>query len=156
MVAVVGLPADDGLGAVLGMPGAGFWAPDRVLRRLAAPDALLNIIDARQEIRDGVDDVVRSALMHASIGASALESLFLLRKRFPLFERQPDFVAADGKANGPHPRIEAFLDTGYGIVHLNARLHGGDFQVDSVLQAHVRVGPARWHIRRAHSGVRLV
>src|SRR6266702_2549717 len=107
MVAVVGLPAGSGLRAVLGMLGIGFQAPDdEFLGCLAAPDAPLNVIDARQEIRNGIDDVMRSALMHASVGARAPERLLLLRKRFPLVEGQPDLVAADGKADGPHSRVE--------------------------------------------------
>src|SRR2546428_1155541 len=125
MVAVVSLPAGSDLRAVLGMLGIGFQPPDdRLLGCLAAPDAPLNVIDARQEIRNGFDDVVRSALMHAGVGASALDGLLLLRKRLPLLVLKPDFVAADGKADGPHPRVEPFLVTGDPIIHLYARFDG--------------------------------
>jgi len=123
---------------------------------LATPHALLNVVDAGHKVRDRVDDVMRSALLHAAKSATALDGLLLVGQGPPGVEREADFVAADGKTDGPHARVEAFLDARDGIVHLHAGLHRGDLEVDGVLQAHVRVGPSRGHIRRAHGGVRLV
>src|SRR5438105_10844807 len=157
IVATGGLPADVGLTAILSMlvtEPPGF--PSAPLGCLAAPDAFLNVIDAGHEVRDCVDDVMRTALLHAGVGAIALGGLLALRKRLPVLEGEPDFVAADSEAHGPHARVESFLDARDGIVDLHARLDGRDFQVDGILQTHIGIGSPCWHIRRADSRIRFI
>src|SRR5258708_22126878 len=146
----------DGLETIFGVPFIGVADLPTPLGRLAAPDARLNVVDARHEVGDGVDDVMRAALLHSAIGAAALERLLIFRKRLPRLERQSDLIAADGETHRPHPGVEALFDTGNGVVDFHAGLHSGDFEVNGVLHAHVRVGPPCRHIRGAHGGIGLV
>ncbi len=65
---------------------------------------------ARLGIGDGVDYVVRTALFHTPSSAFALAGLLFGRQRLSLLERQAHFVAADGKADGPHAGVQALFN----------------------------------------------
>src|SRR6266540_6956630 len=123
---------------------------------LAAAQSRLDVVETGQDVRDAVDDVVGAALVHPRVGALAL--LLALRRvhRLHLLERQPDLVTAHGEADGPHAGVQPFLDARDRVVDLDARLDGGDLEVDDVLQAHVGIRPAGGHVAGAHGRVRHV
>ncbi len=60
---------------------------------LVAVDARLDVIDARHNVGDEVDYVVRTALCHTPVSTLALERLLFGRQRFSLLGRQAHLVA---------------------------------------------------------------
>src|SRR5579871_1980970 len=138
--------------------------PPRILARrdagftsgfLAPCQPRLDVFDAGHDVGDAVDHIVGACLAQPPDGTLAQPRLFRLGKLLPGLEGQPHFVAADGKPDGPHARIESFLDPRAGVVDLDAGLDRRDPEVDDVLQAHVGIGTARRHFRGADRGIGL-
>lgn len=77
----------------------------RALRPLAARDARLDVVEARDHVGDAVDHTMRATL-YARIRPRAAARAFGGGARLHVLQGQADLVAAHGEAHRPHSRID--------------------------------------------------
>src|SRR5262249_50911910 len=77
-------------------------AGDPSSRLLAPRQSRTYVIQAGNQIGDGIDDIMGAAGLQAAVSALTPHLLLIRGQGFPLCQRQADLVAGHGQSNSPH------------------------------------------------------
>src|SRR6185369_10248677 len=94
------------------------------------------------------------SLMHALVSAGKLRFSNRRFQRVYLFLSQAHFISRFGQPNGPHARVEAFLDVGQRVANFNKRFQRISLEQDRILKAHEWMRPPSRNLRRTYRGIR--